>query len=740
MVSYALADWAQHKAKNLGLARRELTVLLLLANMGDNAFICFPSWRYIEERTGYSKSSVGDALKVLEREGVVFRYHQFRKNGGKSTNLYFVNRPGLSREEGELLLEQLSPHVGDRELCEQIVGVFLRERGCSLQELSQKALGFLIPEDSSVHAAGMVHDALQSIAVKLRQELPPGKVDRFAKDMSRILVGAGLIPEEFGPAEGVDSGGGVDGVCVGEDEEVGVRDRVVFEAERGAFEAERAAFEAERAVFEAKLAAVEAERSTFEAERAVFEAERAELEAKLAAVEAERPVFERKNALLQGKLEGFENRFEGEGVQPVEQTGTGTGKEQPVTASIQPAAASTQPVEQTGTGTGRERPVAASVRAQNPFSRGSHSGTEVSVGNLLGAFLKRIEPASEDTVEDIASGEKSEDMGENKGVKPVENSVENPVENLCISAETEPKDKNFFPKTAQGLSEKSTTLLQKLEYPCPETGDLSNKNSNPNMKIQEKKKFIYPLTLDKGVGKREKPRRNSSRIISPLPAFPPNPEQNWFRTPEEGYLQQQLAKIHPKLELPKLRKLINLRADIDLVATVRTAFHRIKADRVYAPNAYLVKCVFKDPDLVQKGPAHLALSCHEGFHHWCPAFRFTKSVSRKDSVEWVRDWYCPDCNVFYGRLLRRPYEEEEVIRNIAAHLDLLFVQCEHYVEQLCRMGKFDAVNIRDMGHFFTNVVEHNPGLAETFYPMFTQYVREQCEASVSFPTSQQVGV
>lgn len=73
------------------LPGRAITVYLYLQSRADNkTMTCFPSVKTIAKDIKLSAATVKRALNDLEKSGFIQRTHQFRKNGAKSSNLYFV--------------------------------------------------------------------------------------------------------------------------------------------------------------------------------------------------------------------------------------------------------------------------------------------------------------------------------------------------------------------------------------------------------------------------------------------------------------------------------------------------------------------------------------------------------------------------------------------------------------------------------------------------------------------------
>lgn len=65
-------------------------IFITLADCCDHQGQCFPSIRFISQRTGFSESTVHRAISDLEEMGFLKREKQVRKNGSDSTNKYTI--------------------------------------------------------------------------------------------------------------------------------------------------------------------------------------------------------------------------------------------------------------------------------------------------------------------------------------------------------------------------------------------------------------------------------------------------------------------------------------------------------------------------------------------------------------------------------------------------------------------------------------------------------------------------
>lgn len=63
----------------------------LLHYANRETWSCFPSIRTVSHDTGMSRSTVMRCLKELEQEELILRINRFRKDNGKTSNMYFFN-------------------------------------------------------------------------------------------------------------------------------------------------------------------------------------------------------------------------------------------------------------------------------------------------------------------------------------------------------------------------------------------------------------------------------------------------------------------------------------------------------------------------------------------------------------------------------------------------------------------------------------------------------------------------
>lgn len=128
MVRDGLEEWVGDIAEFVRLSLVQERVLQVLARMCNGAFVCFPAQRTIMRLARCSSYELGQSFVVLEAEGLVFRFRRFLPSGREGSNMYFVNRPGLSGEEVKVLLPRLCASLEDRKVCEGLLESFLAER------------------------------------------------------------------------------------------------------------------------------------------------------------------------------------------------------------------------------------------------------------------------------------------------------------------------------------------------------------------------------------------------------------------------------------------------------------------------------------------------------------------------------------------------------------------------------------------------------------------------------------
>lgn len=81
----------QHRLPDVShLSPAARKVFIYLFHIADVNGYCWPFYRTIAKRTGFSESTVGKSLKELEIEGLI-SHHQRVSRRGRSSNLYRVN-------------------------------------------------------------------------------------------------------------------------------------------------------------------------------------------------------------------------------------------------------------------------------------------------------------------------------------------------------------------------------------------------------------------------------------------------------------------------------------------------------------------------------------------------------------------------------------------------------------------------------------------------------------------------
>ena len=89
-MSWKALDWAT--GINVGSPTMRL-ILILLANKADEQFSCYPSVRTLMAESCAARSTVLDALKRLEHEGLIKRVAQYHESGAQRSSRYFLNHP-----------------------------------------------------------------------------------------------------------------------------------------------------------------------------------------------------------------------------------------------------------------------------------------------------------------------------------------------------------------------------------------------------------------------------------------------------------------------------------------------------------------------------------------------------------------------------------------------------------------------------------------------------------------------
>lgn len=77
---------------NEKLNSNSVLVYLYLERHGARKNQCFHSTKTIASSVNISVRTVNRVLNELEKEGFIIRMHRFRKDGGKTSNLYSIIR------------------------------------------------------------------------------------------------------------------------------------------------------------------------------------------------------------------------------------------------------------------------------------------------------------------------------------------------------------------------------------------------------------------------------------------------------------------------------------------------------------------------------------------------------------------------------------------------------------------------------------------------------------------------
>ncbi len=78
---------------SVNLPHRAIVVYMYLCDRADKDGSCYPAINTIAQDLKMSKSTVKRAVSDLEKYGCVRHERRYRRSGGNSSNLYFVERP-----------------------------------------------------------------------------------------------------------------------------------------------------------------------------------------------------------------------------------------------------------------------------------------------------------------------------------------------------------------------------------------------------------------------------------------------------------------------------------------------------------------------------------------------------------------------------------------------------------------------------------------------------------------------
>lgn len=78
------------------LPHRAVTVYMYLRDRCDKDGKCFPAIGTIAKELKLSRSTVKRAIADLEQSGHLRKERRWRENGGKSSNMYYIQQPDSS--------------------------------------------------------------------------------------------------------------------------------------------------------------------------------------------------------------------------------------------------------------------------------------------------------------------------------------------------------------------------------------------------------------------------------------------------------------------------------------------------------------------------------------------------------------------------------------------------------------------------------------------------------------------
>ena len=75
------------------LPHRAVAVYMYLRDRANKDGSCYPAINTIAKDLKISKSTVKRALYDLEKDGYIWHERRYRKTGGNSSNIYYLERP-----------------------------------------------------------------------------------------------------------------------------------------------------------------------------------------------------------------------------------------------------------------------------------------------------------------------------------------------------------------------------------------------------------------------------------------------------------------------------------------------------------------------------------------------------------------------------------------------------------------------------------------------------------------------
>ena len=93
--------WVSNSIFDVGLSKHALAVYVYLCRRAGDSGSCFPSINRISQDTGWSRSSVKQALDELELAALLQRETRIGEDGEHGSNRYTIFNPQVTRSTGD---------------------------------------------------------------------------------------------------------------------------------------------------------------------------------------------------------------------------------------------------------------------------------------------------------------------------------------------------------------------------------------------------------------------------------------------------------------------------------------------------------------------------------------------------------------------------------------------------------------------------------------------------------------
>jgi integrase len=209
-MSWNALDWATDISVGSPTMR---LVLILLANKADEKFSCYPSVRTLVAESCAARSTVLEALKRLEAEGLITRVAQYHESGAQRSSRYLLNHPDAPHLQpgpdsgpplhGALLSgaarpvrTALSPRADDRDPTGPVCGLKWSAVDLDAGEITVHDNRVVVAGHARDKAGGKTKNADQTISID-RATVAALRRWREHQDVEREFFGADYHPGDY---------------------------------------------------------------------------------------------------------------------------------------------------------------------------------------------------------------------------------------------------------------------------------------------------------------------------------------------------------------------------------------------------------------------------------------------------------------------------------------------------------------------------------------------------------------